>query len=113
MNECHDGVYPDYDIRERYPDDVIHPDDLPCRYWESDDEVNPNSEANEGEVEGVSIVVESEEIITISDDDDDVIIEYLPDVIEVVQSTTETTEALNQPRVCLQLEKKNQEKKSF
>ena len=30
MNEYHDGRYPDYDIRERYPDDVIHPDDLPC-----------------------------------------------------------------------------------
>ena len=113
MNECHDGAYPDYDIRERYPDDIIHPDDLPYCDGDDDDddEVNPNSDVNEDEVEGVSIVVESEEIITISDDDDDVIIEYLPDVIELVQSTPETTEALKQPKICLELEKKNQEKK--
>ena len=56
------------------------------------------------------INIDSEEIITI-EDDDDVIIEYLPDVIEIVQSTPETAEASKQPKVCLQLEKKEQEKK--
>ena len=132
MNECHDGAYPDYDIRERYPDDILPMDDFPHRYnyqnareEEEEEEVNP-VDANEGEgatiaevnpvdvnegEEEVSIIVQSEEIITISDDDDDVIIEYLPDIIEVVQNTPETTEALNPPKLCLQLEKKNQEKK--
>ena len=113
MQECHDGAYPDYDIRERYPDDVIHPDDLPCRLSESDqwpsdddDEVNPNADANEG----VSIVVESDEIITISDDDD-VIIESMPDIIEIVEVRPETALPSKQPKVCLKLQKTQHEKK--
>ena len=113
MNECYDGAYPDYDIRERYPDDVIHPDDLPCRLSESDqwpsdddDEVNPNSDANEG----ASIVVESDEIIRISDDDD-VIIESMPDIIEIVEVRPETALPSKRPKVCLELQKTQHEKK--
>ena len=135
MREYHDGAYPDYDIRERYPDDILPMDDFPHRCFEEDytdednnvreEEVNPVDvnegegatvaevnpvDVNEGE-EDVSIIVRSEEIITISDDDDSVIIEYVPDIIEVVQNTAETTEELNQPIVCLELEKRNHEKK--
>ena len=135
MREYHDGAYPDYDIRERYPDDILPMDDFPHRCFEEDytdednnvreEEVNPVDvnegegatvaevnpvDVNEGE-EDVSIIVRSEEIITISDDDDSVIIEYVPDIIEVVQNTAETTEELNQPNVCLELEKRNHEKK--
>ena len=113
MQECHDGAYPDYDIRERYPDDVIHPDDLPCRLSESDqwpsdddDEVNPNADANEG----VPIVVESDEIITISDNDD-VIIESMPDIIEIVEVSNSAAGPSKQPKVCLKLQKTQHEKK--
>jgi hypothetical protein len=181
MNEFHDGRYPDYDIRERFPDDVIHPDDLPRRLSESDhwsdDEVNPNSDVNNDKVEGpftivfenktfikfksskkhseedeesakdarlqkgqkgktqkgkksdsnvrnephrlsesddepspCDIDVEGDEIITISDDDD-VIIESLPDIIEIVEVNPDTAGTSKQPSVCLKLQKTQHEKK--
>ena len=185
MREYHDGRYPDYDIRERFPDDVIHPDDLPRRLSESDhwsdDEVNPNSDANNDKIQGpftivfenstfvkfesskkhseedeesakdarlqkgqkgktqkgkksnsnvrnephrlsesdhlsddepcpCGIDVEGDEIITISDDDD-IIIESLPDIIEIVEINPNTEGASKQPSVCLELQKTQHEKK--
>ena len=168
MNEFHDGRYPDYDIRERFPDDVIHPDDLPGRW--SDDEDNgkvqgpftivfenktfikfksskKHSEEDEESAKDArlqkgqkgktqkgkksdsnvrnephrlsesddepcpcDIDVEGDEIITISDDDD-VIIESLPDIIEIVEVNPDTTGTSKQPSVCLELQKTQHEKK--
>ena len=115
MNECHDGAYPDYDIRERYPDDVLPMDDWPCRYWDDDDADEYNN-AREEEVnpvdvnEGASIVVGSDEIIRISDDDD-VIIESMPDIIEIVEVSNSAAGPSKQPKVCLELQKTQHEKK--
>ena len=116
MNECHDGAYPDYDIRERYPDDVLPMDDWPCRYWDDDDADEYNN-AREEEVnpvdvnEGASIAVGSDEIIRISDDDD-VIIESMPDIIEIVEVSNSAAGPSKQPKVCLELQKTQHEKKS-
>jgi hypothetical protein len=101
--EYHDGRNPDYDIRERFPDDRIHPDDLPRRlsqsdHWSSDDEPCP-----------CVIDVGSDEIFTISDDDD-VIIESMPDIIEIVEVKPDTAGPSKQP-VCLKLQKTQHEKK--